>query len=288
MPADGARKVSLTTMFRNLKRVALRRHRVYLIDDKEGTQVKPRRPEHVYAPIEAIFATQRAHFLALVDELAPHLDNPRLDAVPVEAAGPGEPYWNNGYFGPVDARVAYALTAARRPRRIVEIGSGHSTRFFRKAIDDLGLSCSLTAIDPSPRAAVEGVADELLRVNLLDLDLARFAALEDGDVLFLDGSHLVFNGTDTTRFFLEILPLLKAGVLVHVHDVCLPYEYSARFTERLYGEQYLLACILMDGGKWRPLLPVYYLDREGAFAGLPGAGLPGAGQDNTSFWMTRL
>jgi len=237
--------------------------------------------------VAALLARHREAFLALLDELAPHLASPHLEAVPLAAAGPGEPYWDNGYFGFIDARVAYALTVARRPRRIVEIGSGHSTRFFRKAIDDAGLSCTLTAIDPNPRAEVEGVAHELLRQGLLDVDLERFTALEGGDLLFLDGSHLVFNGTDATRFFLEILPELAPGVVVHVHDVCLPYEYSARFTERLYGEQYLLACTLMDGARWRPLLPVHALDREGVFAHLPGAG-PGAGKDNTSFWMTRL
>jgi len=287
MPAAGPRKVPLATMLSNLKRVALRRHRVHLVYDKEGTQIRPRPPDHVYAPVAALLARHREAFLALLDELAPHLASPRLEAVPLAAAGPGEPYWDNGYFGFIDARVAYALTVARRPRRIVEIGSGHSTRFFRKAIDDAGLSCTLTAIDPNPRAEVEGVAHELLRQGLLDVDLERFTALEGGDLLFLDGSHLVFNGTDATRFFLEILPELAPGVVVHVHDVCLPYEYSARFTERLYGEQYLLACTLMDDARWRPLLPVHALDREGAFAHLPGAGA-GAGKDNTSFWMTRL
>lgn len=287
MPADGPREVPLATMFRNLKRVALRRHRVHLVDDKEGTQIRPRAPDHVYAPVAALLERHREAFAALLDELEPHLASPHLEAVPVDAAGSGEPYWDNGYFSFIDARVAYALTVSTRPRRIVEIGSGHSTRFFRKAIDDAGLECTLTAIDPSPRAAVEGVAHELVRHGLLEVDLGRFTALQAGDVLFLDGSHLVFNGTDATRFFLEILPELAPGVVVHVHDVCLPYEYGELFTERLYGEQYLLACLLMDDAKWRPLLPVHALDREGAFAHLPGAG-PGAGKHNTSFWMTRL
>jgi hypothetical protein len=104
-----------------------------------------------------------------------------------------------------------------------------------------------------------------------------------GDILFLDGSHLAFNGTDTTRFFLEILPVLASGVLVHVHDIFLPYEYSELFSARLYNEQYLLACTLLDTAKWCPLLPVHYLERQGHLADLAQ---PGA--VNTSFWMMRL
>ena len=90
-------------------------------------------------------------------------------------------------------------------------------------------------------------------------------------------------GTDTTRIFLEVLPLIRPGVMVHIHDICLPFEYSALFTERMYAEQYLLACTLMDSAKWRPLLPVHYLDSKACFAAIAR---PGA--VNTSFWMVRL
>ena len=265
------------------RRVLTRPGRMHLIHDKEGTQVRPREAAYVYAHIEALLAAHMAAYSSLIETLGPLLSCAALDAVPDEPRSETEPHWNNGYFTAVDARVAYALTAARRPRRIVEIGSGNSTRFFRKAIAEHGFDCRLTAIDPNPRAAIGGVADEVIAESVLDTGLERFAALEANDILFVDGSHLALNGTDTTRIFLEVLPLIRPGVVVHIHDICLPFEYSALFTERMYAEQYLLACTLMDSAKWRPLLPVHYLDSKGRFAAIAS---PGA--VNTSFWMVRL
>ena len=273
---------TLTARLKAARRVLSRPERMHLIHDKEGTQVRPRDPAYVYAHIEGLLAAHMADYSSLIEALGPLLACDALAAVPDEPRGETEPHWNNGYFTAVDARVAYALAATRRPKRIVEVGSGNSTRFFRKAITDHGLDCRLTAIDPQPRAAIRGVADEVIAESVLDTGLDRFAALEADDILFVDGSHLALNGTDTTRIFLEVLPLIRPGVLVHIHDICLPFEYSALFTERMYAEQYLLACTLMDSAKWRPLLPVHYLDSKGCFAAIAS---PGA--VNTSFWMIR-
>ncbi len=276
------RGASLGERLKAARRLFTRPERMHLIYDKEGTQVRPRDPAYVYDHIESLLAAHMEAYSTLIGALGSLLTCEALDAVPDEPRDDAEPYWNNGFFTAVDARVAYALTAARRPRRIVEIGSGNSTRFFRKAITDHGFDCRLTAIDPSPRAAIGGVADEVIAESVLDVDLGRFAALEANDILFVDGSHLALNGTDTTRIFLEVLPLIRQGVLVHVHDICLPFEYSALFTERMYAEQYLLACTLMDSAKWRPLLPVHYLDSKGFFAAVASEGAV-----NTSFWMIR-
>lgn len=265
-----------------LRRVLTRPDRVHIVYDKDGHLLNPRPPDYVYKPVEAVLAAGREAAAALIEELGPYLSGPHLDSVSEEPAGPREPYWRNGFFSFTDARVAYALVAARRPARIVEIGGGNSTRFFRKAIDDHGVDCTLTSIDPAPRADIDGISDVVLKANLLDVEGELFEGLSAGDFLFLDGSHLAFNGTDTTRFFLEILPVLASGVLVHAHDIFLPYEYSELFSERLYNEQYLLACTILDEAKWLPLLPVHYLERQGLFADLA---VPGA--VNTSFWMVR-
>lgn len=283
MPPHRPRQVPLGRVLSTLRRALTRPERLYVVYDKEGTLINPRAPSYVYRPIEAILAAQAPAYDALIDELGPYLACPQLEAVPDQPRDGRGPYWDNGYFSHLDARVAYALTVAQRPRRIVEIGSGNSTKFFRKALDDFAIPCTVTAIDPRPRAELAGVADEVIAANVLDVGLEPFAALEAGDVLFVDGSHLVLPGTDSTAVFLEILPGLRPGVLVHVHDICLPYEYGELFSERLYGEQYLLACTLMDTATWRPLLPVHYLDTQGRFADLPGAG-----KGNTSFWMVKL
>ncbi len=240
--------------------------------------VRPPPGPHAFAAIEALFEAHRPAIEAALAALEPHLFAPGLRAVPAQAADGTGPYWNNGYFSGADARLAYAFVQWLRPRRIVEIGSGSSTRFFRKAIADAGSATELTCIDPAPRAEIQGIADRVLRRSVLEVELDLFRGLEPGDILFLDGSHLCFSGTDTVRFFLEILPEVRAGVVVHVHDVCLPLDYIEPFRERGYGEQYVLAASLLGARTLEPLVPVAWLEAQGRLGGEGGV----------SFWARRL
>src|SRR5262249_51799095 len=152
---------------------------------------------------------------ATVETLRSWIDSESLNKVHSERINDTEPYWNNGYFSGDDARVAYALVRAHRPAAIVEIGSGNSTKFFRKAIADGYTRTKLVSIDPEPRSEISRIADTVLKQSVLDADMRLFAAMSANDLLFLDGSHLTFNGTDTAHFFLEVLPAIKPGVLVH-------------------------------------------------------------------------
>ena len=123
---------------------------------------------------------------------------------------------------------------------------------------------------------VHHARSELDRRSVLETQPSEIAnALAPGDVLFIDGSHYAFNGTDAPFLLLEVLPLLKPGVVVHVHDIMLPYEYDTLFSERNYNEQYLLAGLLLGGNDWEPLLPVYWLSRAGRMA------------HGASFWLRR-
>ncbi len=115
----------------------------------------------------------------------------------------------------------------------------------------------------------------VVRRSVLDCGVDIPGELGAGDMLFIDGSHHAFNGTDVPFLFLEVLPRVKPGVVVHVHDIMLPYEYPSLFTARGYNEQYVLAALLLGDSSWQPLLPVYWLSRRGR---LP----PGS-----SFWMRR-
>jgi predicted O-methyltransferase YrrM len=181
----------------------------------------------------------------------------------------------NDYFPPADSETLYGVLRHLRPQRIIEVGSGYSTRIMREAIQDGGFACTLTAIDPAPRADIHSAADKIIEKSVVGLDRGVFKELTAADILFIDGSHYVFNGTDATFLFLEILPLLPPGVVVHVHDICLPYEYDPLFSSRFYNEQYLLAALLIGGQALRVEIPVYALHKEGRL----GFG--------TSFWMTR-
>jgi Methyltransferase domain len=199
-----------------------------------------------------------------------------LCEAPDEAVDDVSPYWNNGFFTGMDARVAYAFARLKAPRRIVEIGGGNSTRFFRKAILDGKLPTRLITIDPSPRLEVTKVADEVIRQNVLDVALDFFAGLSPGDILFFDGSHLCFHGSDVTHFFLRILPEIPKEVLVHIHDIALPDEYPPHFDTRYYSEQYILAAFLLNNTEWSPTVPVHYLYQKGVLSG-----------DGGSFWIER-
>src|ERR1043166_8395069 len=212
--------------------------------------VKPRPPTFEYAEITKLILRDVWAIQGMLGELKPFVEHAALAEIPQKEQSPGEPYWNNGYFSGGDARLAFAIPALFKPKTIIEIGSGHSTRFMRKSIKTFGLETRLVSIDPEPRAEIAGIADEIIRRSVLDVPLADFDRLGPGDILFHDGSHLTFNGTDTVRLFLEILPRIKPGVLVHIHDICLPFEYVADFDGRQYNEQYMLAAALLFGNCW--------------------------------------
>ena len=115
------------------------------------------------------------------------------------------------------------------------------------AIDSFGLQTRITSIDPSPRQEVDRVCDEIIRRPLEQTDLSLFAELQAGDMVLIDGSHVVAMNSDTVVFFLEVLPALSPGVLVGIDDVYLPWDYHPTWVNRWYGEQYLLAAYLLGG-----------------------------------------
>jgi hypothetical protein len=156
-----------------------------------------------------------------------------------------DPFWDNAWFQGIDIIALYPLVSLRRPGRYFEIGSGQSTRVVRRAISDQKLATRITSLDPEPRTAVDVICDEVVRGRLEDCDVALITRLQPGDMLFFDGSHRCFQNSDVTVFFLEVLPQLSPGVLVHVHDIFLPRDYPPDWAERYYSEQYLLGTYLL-------------------------------------------
>lgn len=180
-----------------------------------------------------------------------------LRRIPVDPpSAPRVPFWNNYWFEGLDLISLYGFLVESRPRRYIEVGSGHSTMIARRAIEDHGLSTTVTSIDPHPRADIDEMCDRVIRAPLENADLSVFADLNEGDVLFLDGSHRCLMNSDATVALLEVLPRLKPGVLVHVHDIFLPYDYPPEWAGRYYSEQYLLAAwLLAEGNRLKVLLP---------------------------------
>jgi predicted O-methyltransferase YrrM len=197
--------------------------------------------------------------------------------------------FDQDWFPRLDAAAAYAIVATQAPARIVEVGSGHSTRFMARAVADGSLSTRIVCIDPAPRAVIAGLGVEHVPRVLGDADLGLFAELQAGDVLFIDSSHVAMPGTDVDRLVLDVLPRLAEGVLVHIHDVFLPDPYPAEWDWRGYNEQTVAGALLLGGG-----FEIVFASRYAAtrMAGLVDSGPAGRialkpGAYETSLWLRK-
>lgn len=167
---------------------------------------------------------------------------------------PDSYHYQNGFFESVDAEIAYCMVRHWKPRRVIEIGSGYSTRVMAQALranlEEDGIAGELVTVDPYPeRLPKDGLGDVVTVVpeRVQHLDLALFETLSPDDILFIDSSHVVAVGSDVVREYLQILPRLNPGVLVHVHDIFLPSDYPrSAVLENLWfwSEQYLLQAFL--------------------------------------------
>ncbi len=237
-----------------------------------------------YSALEPLFAAAEpamAATLAAIDAVAAE-----LSAIPAEGAGLR---WRQMWFPRLDAAAAYAIVRREKPARIVEIGSGHSTRFMARAVADGGLATRITCIDPAPRADIAALTVTHRPVVVEDVAGDDFPPLAAGDVLFIDSSHIAMPGNDVDRLFLDILPGLPAGVLVHVHDIFLPDAYPQAWGWRGYNEQLLVAALLQGGGYDIVFASHYAATRlEGAVAASAAGALPLVdGAFETSLWLRK-
>lgn len=185
--------------------------------------------------------------------------------------GPGQRYqYDNEAYSYSDAIFLNCMIRHARPRRLVEVGSGWSScatldtneRYFGNLIQT-------TFIDPYPElllsltSATDHARMRVLRQRLQEVALAEFTALEAGDILFIDSTHVSKLGSDVNRLFFEILPALAAGVYVHVHDIFHPFEYPKVWIEegRSWNEAYLLRAFLQYNGAFRVVLMNTFLER---------------------------
>ena len=221
----------------------------FFIPYRYADRVPQRAERRPYVAVTAVFEEARTEFLAVFDRLDFYTAD--LQAIGLEAQPP-EPRWGQEWFPRLDAAAAYVFVRDSAPRRLVEIGSGHSTRFFARAVADAGLTTKIDAIDPAPRADLDGLPVTLHRTTLQQADLALFDGLSAGDIVSIDSSHILMPGTDVDWFLGQVLPRLPAGLLVHVHDIFLPDFYPASWEWRGYNEQEAWAPLL-SLGVFRPL-----------------------------------
>lgn len=195
-----------------------------------------------------------------------------LNALPLESSGnPFDFHVHNGSFCSVDAEVYWCMLRELKPRKIMEIGSGNSTKLAALAVlrnqEEGTQACDLTAIEPYPNPQIAKGFPGLTRLipeKLESLPMDFFDALESGDILFIDSSHMLRIGSDVQFEYLELLPRLQPGVIVHIHDIFLPAEYPRTWVQDkhiFWNEQYLLQAFLafnqsfevLWGGSWMHL-----------------------------------
>jgi hypothetical protein len=206
-------------------------------------------------------------------------------------------YYENGAFAAGDAEILYSFIRYLRPRRMIEIGSGNSTLLTLVALqrnkeDDPSYNCDFRCVEPYAHSWLErtGVRIERSRVELLGVDY--FSRLEAGDILFIDSSHVVRAQNDVVFEYLELLPSLKSGVYIHVHDIFSPRDYPRDWLVELnyqWGEQYVVEAFLSYNTEFEIVCACNYLAHEEPelFAsacpvyGLERKASPG------SFWLRR-
>lgn len=190
-----------------------------------------------------------------------------LADTPQDKRDPLDFYLRNETFLSGDAEYWYQLIRAIKPKRIFEVGSGNSTLMANKAIrrnrdDDPEYVCEHICIEPYEMAWLEATGVSVVRERVEDMDLSFFSALETNDVLFIDSSHVIRPQGDVLFEYLELLPSLKPGVIVHIHDIFSPRNYLNQWLVddvKFWNEQYLLEAFLSHNYEWKILGALNYL-----------------------------
>lgn len=199
---------------------------------------------------------------------------------------------HNSQFGHADARALFALLRLWQPRRMIEVGSGYSTLLAadinRRFLDN---ALHLTAIEPFPRGFLQDLPGlQSLRIERVqDTPAHVFDALEAGDVLFIDSSHVLKTGSDLVHLLTQVLPRLASGVHLHFHDLFLPDEYPPQWVideNRSWNEQYVVQAILASNPRYRVLYGTQYaLTRLTDVAHAAFGSLSGQAYAGGSFWI---
>lgn len=210
--------------------------------------------QETYRILEQEFEGLKSKFSDFTD----HFNKYSTDLIAIGLDNPPQPRWNQTWFPALDAAAAYTMVREKRPARIIEVGSGHSTRFMVRAVKDGNLNTRITAIDPSPRATISSLNINIINATVQEVDRTIFDSLSSGDFLFIDSSHILMPGTDVDFLLNQILPSLPADVFIHIHDMFLPDAYPASWRWRGYNEQQAVA-VLLQGGTCQIIFPSHYV-----------------------------
>ena len=187
-----------------------------------------------HTDLKAIIDTNRAKYAELLNKAVAYKEVFHSIKKADAETSPTLPVYNNGFLPGLDIVSIYTILREYKPNKYVEVGSGNSTKVAHKAKVDGQLDMEITSIDPYPRAEIDQLVDRVVREPFENVDLDFILDLEENDVLFIDNSHRILPNSDSMVFFMEVLPKLKPGVIVHIHDIYLPYDYPQNMCCLLY------------------------------------------------------
>jgi hypothetical protein len=273
-------------------------------------------PVHYYSPIPNLSKLPDSHWsdarpdptgialrtesaLALIERFS-NLYREEYEAFPSDKTRDPQVFnLNNKAFGSGDAEILYCVLRHFKPRRVIEVGSGYSSLLTAQALrtnlsENPTSPCEFICIEPYPPSYLQPMPEGITRMIpkfVQDVGHETFTTLAAGDILFIDSSHVVALGSDVVHLYTEVLPRIAPGVIVHIHDIFLPYDYPAtwlRESRYFWNEQYLLQAFLLFNDAFEVMLPLHavarrYPDEFACF--IPSFGrqkeLPG------SFWVRR-
>lgn len=208
----------------------------------------------------------RADIVATWNKLLPYL---RAVPFPDQPSAGFRYAFNNPAYSTGDGSILHAMLRLHRPKRMIEIGSGWSSACTVDTISREGIDCQLTFIEPYPQLLLSLLGPSKSNVNIVpkriqDVSLHLFDALQSGDFLFIDSTHIVRTGSDVCYEIFDILPRLAPGVIVHIHDIFWPFEYPRTWVideNRSWNELYLIRAFLSHNRDWKVVFFNDYMAR---------------------------
>jgi hypothetical protein len=174
--------------------------------------------------------------------------------------------FNNGSFESGDAEILYQILRHYKPKRMIEIGSGHSTKIAHEALKknfvETGIKATHTCIEPYEMDWLEQLGVNVERKLVEDCDISFFDNLEKDDILFIDSSHMIRPQGDVLVEYLQIIPRLRSGVIVHIHDIFSPHDYPDEWVRNdvsFWNEQYILEALISNKSRYEIIAALNYL-----------------------------
>jgi hypothetical protein len=211
-----------------------------------------------------------------------------------EKAGDRLYFYGNDQFGFGDAFFLQCILRHFEPANVFEVGSGHSSALMLDTANECGLETTFTFIDPYSTTIEDVLANKpdgrysLIRKEVQLLDPKAYELLGEGDVLFIDSSHVIKIGSDLTTLLFSVLPALQKGVIVHFHDIWYPWEYPEEFLMegRAYNELYFVRAFLQFNAEFEILFFNAFAEQE--FKGFISKNMPRLSNDcGRGLWLRK-